>query len=495
MSLLGIETTGWALIISILVFSGVLYWLFRSTRLKPLQFSFLLLIIYLVLNLVLYFIGESSPKVTLYVYVGSLLILSLAIIKLFLKLFIVYFLEMKQEISVPKIMQDLLQLGAFLVIAVIILHEYFRLDTSILVTSSVLSIVIGLALQDTLGNFFAGLALQMQKPFEKGDWILFGDQLGQVTDIDWRAIKIRTLNRDQFTIPNSEIAKSSFVNYSKPTKLHRIVIPMGVSYKSPPNFVKQIIMEILEEDDEILKYPKPSILLVRYNDFSIDYEIRVFTDNFRRFKEITDKIYTKIWYRFKRNDISIPFPIRDVYLHEVQPEEPDEITGRIIESLKCVDFLSALKDNELKILADGVIEEHHAANELVVRQGEPGNSFYIIESGEVEVFYTDESGKKISLRNLIPPAFFGELSLLTGSERTATVVCVRDTILFKVDSQTFKTIIMDNPKIADRVSDIIISRKHELDRLTHAHIEAEATEDTEKESFNLLRKMKNFFGF
>ncbi|MEW5821960.1 MAG: mechanosensitive ion channel family protein [Cyanobacteriota bacterium] len=498
MELIAIHGLTIVLGIVILVLSGVLFYLFRSGKRPELHFSLLLLDVFVILRFSILLLSESSPKVHLYLHVASLLIISLALIKIFIKVFIQYFLEHQQKISIPKILQDLIQLGAFILVGVIILNEYFSLDTSILVTSSVLSIVIGLALQDTLGNFFAGLALQMQRPFEKGDWIMCHDNIGQVTDIDWRAIKIRTLNRDIYTIPNSEIAKTSFVNYSKPTRLHRLVIPMGVSYKSPPNFVKKVIMDILKEEIEeksILKNPEPSIILVNYNDFSIDYEIRVFIDNFRFFKEVTDRIYTKIWYQFKRNDIVIPFPIRDVYLHEVKPEDTFEIIQNIRKSLKGVDFLSVLTDDELETLAKGVTVENFAVDEIIINQGDAGDTFYILEDGEVEVLYKDQDENFIPLKKLFPPAFFGELSLLTGSERTATVMARTDCELLTINSNTFKSIIMNNPLIADRISEIITGRQLELDRYSQDKSSEETINEKVEKSQNLLGKMKNFFGF
>lgn len=439
--------------------------------------------------------GDSTPKLYLYLHVTSLLILSLAIIRLFITVFIRYFLQNRQQIYIPKILQDLIQIGAFILIAILILREHLKLDTSILVTSSVLSIVIGLALQDTLGNFFSGLALQMQRPFEVGDWIMFQDKLGQVIEIDWRAIRIRTLDQDVVIIPNSEISKTTFTNYSKPTKLHRIVIPMGVSYKASPNLVKEIIMKILEEEPEVLSHPTPSILLVKYNDFSIDYEIRVYTETFQRFKEIADSIYTKIWYQFKRNDVVIPFPIRDVYLHEVKPENEAQMIQRMVKILKLVDFLGPLPEHELEKLARGLTVQKFAAGETVIRQGEEGDSFYIINEGEVDISVMDESGAETSLTTLGPPAFFGELSLLTGSPRTATIVAHKDCEFIIINAETFKSVIMSQPDLVNTISNIITARQVELEESQKNKSSEELAYEIQEKSSNLLAKMKRFFGF
>lgn len=493
MNLPGFDITTLTIIMGIIVFSVSWFLMFKSKTQKELHLSLLLIVIFLLIRLGLQFIGDSAPKLYLYLHVTSLLVLALAIIRTVLKVFIVYFLK-THTINMPKIMQDLLQLCTFLIVAIIILREHLKLDTSILVTSSVLSIVIGLALQDTLGNFFAGLAIQMQRPFEEGDWILFNDKLGQIKEIDWRAIRMRTLDLDIIVIPNSEIAKSSLTNYSKPTKLHRVVIPIGISYNNPPNFVKQVILNILDEEPEVLSHPTPTILLVKYNDSSIDYEIRVYTENFSRYRDIMDSIYTKIWYKFKRNDIVIPFPIRDIYLHEVKPENEYEKLQNIIHTLKTVDFLNHLSDEELGTLAKGVILQKFAANEVVIKQGESGTYFYLINEGEVEVIITDDDGNTTTLKKLSCPAFFGELSLLTGSKTNATIVALSDCEFITISPETFKSILMTNPHIAHKVSTIITNRQIEVELSAKSKTTEELASEIAEKSSNLLNRIKRFFG-
>lgn len=491
---MGVEVFTLFVLVSIIVLTSVVFVLYKENKMKRLHISLIFLDVFFILRLVLIFMPAKDTKHYLYLHVASLIVLSLALIQIFVKVFIHYFLERKQNITVPKIMQDFIQIVAFVLVSIIILQEYLKLDTSILVTSSVLSIVIGLALQDTLGNFFAGLALQMQRPLETGDWVKINDQIGVVTEIDWRAVRLRTLDRDYYNVPNSEIAKESFKNYSKPTRLHRINIPMGVHYKDPPNMVKKVLLDIVKEDPDVLDKPEPSVLVVKYNDFSIDYEIRVFTEKFHIYREITDNIYTKIWYQFKRHGFVIPFPIRDVYMHEVKEEDATERINKVVELLKEVDFLKILTDSDLKTLAKGIKLDYYASGETVISQAEEGTTFYIIKEGEVEVSYIDPQGEKIILKNLTSPSFFGELSLLTGSARTATVKALKDCKLFTIDSESFKSILMTNPEVMKKISDIITARQIELERAGESTPELRNIEDElEEKSNSLLRRMKNFF--
>jgi len=494
MEYLSFDLTNISIVVGIVIFSSVWLYMLKSKIKNNLSLSLLLIIIFLVMRFILQYIGNDTPKLYLYLHVTSLLVLVMAIIRTFVKIFIDNFLAKQHKITIPKIFQDLLQIGAFLIIAIMLLREHLKLDTSILVTSSVLSIVIGLALQDTLGNFFSGLALQMQRPFEEGDWIKFRDEVGQIKEIDWRSVRIQTLNLDYVIMPNSEISKSTFINYSKPTRLHRIIIPINVSYDTPPNLVKDVVMKIVADEPEVLSHPTPTILLVKYNDFSIDYELRVFTETFNRFKEITDSIYTKIWYQFKRHNIKIPYPIRDIYLHEIKPLDAEERKQKIISTLKNVDFLSPLSDEEIEILAKGVEIKKYASGEAVIKQGNEGNSVYLINNGEVEVIVADEKGQSTIIKRLLPSAFFGELSLLTGSPRTATVVASTDCEFIIIKADTFKSIIMTDPTIADKISKIITKRQFELEESTKLKSLEELSDELTEQSSNLLQKMKNFFG-
>lgn len=494
MFFMGVEIFTLITLISLVVLTAVLFVLYKEKKLKRFHISLILIDIFLFLRFILIFMPSREEKHYLYLHVISLIVLSLALIQIFVKGFIHYFLEKKQNIIVPKIMQDFLQIVAFVVISIIILQEYLKLDTSILVTSSVLSIVIGLALQDTLGNFFAGLALQMQRPLEAGDWVQINDKIGMVTEIDWRAIRLRTLTRDYYNVPNSEIAKVSFMNFSKPTRLHRIDIPMGVHYKDPPNVVKKVLLEIVKDTPDVLDKPEPTVLLVNYNDFSIDYELRVFTEKFHRYKEITDDIYTKIWYQFKRHGFVIPFPIRDVYMHEVKEENECERINKIVDLLKEVDFLSVLQQPDLMSLAKGIKIDYFAAGETVISQSEEGDTFYIIREGLLEVSHIDKQGEKTLLSELSSPSFFGELSLLTGSARTATVKALEDCKLFTIDSETFKAVLMSNPDLMKQISDIITRRQTELEIAGETtHELRNIDEEIEEKSNSLLRRMKNFF--
>ena len=145
----------------------------------------------------------------------------------------------------PNIVQDTLVIALFALVATLILRD------RVMATTAVGAVVIGLALQDTLGNLFAGLAIQIEKPFRVGDWVTIGGQDGMVSEITWRATKMRTKAGNFVVVPNSMLAKDTIINYCEPTRSLRLQVEVGASYEVPPNVVKAVIREALQSAPEL----------------------------------------------------------------------------------------------------------------------------------------------------------------------------------------------------------------------------------------------------
>ena len=205
----------------------------------------------------------------------------------------------------PNIVQDTLVIALFALVATLILRD------RVMATTAVGAVVIGLALQDTLGNLFAGLAIQIEKPFRVGDWVTIGGQDGIVSEITWRATKMRTKAGNFVVVPNSVLAKDTITNYCQPTRSLRLHVDVGASYDVPPNVVKAVIREALQNAPEILTrraVPKccwPTSAIRR-----IMYRVRFWVSDFEADERAKDLVRSLIYYAFKRNNITIPYPIQ-----------------------------------------------------------------------------------------------------------------------------------------------------------------------------------------
>lgn len=409
------------------------------------------------------------------------------------------FLEARRRIKVPVLLHDLIRIALLILILFVIISKVFQAKLStLLVSSAVVSAVIGLALQDVLGNIVAGVALHVGKPFKVGDWVMASEQVGTVVQTSWRSTTIRTLEGDFVIIPNGSIAREKIINYSAPNPRHAEYIQVGTRYELPPNQVKEAMIDAALQTPGVLPEPKPRVRLREYGDFSINYKMKFWIDDFARHPDIGDQIMTSIWYLFRRRGIGIPFPIRDVNLYTVSTKrlerERAEKVADIAEVMEKTEVLSPLSAEEMKTLAEHAQAHRYAAGEEIVRQGDEGDSFFILTSGCVEVSAADDAGVRAVLAQLGEGDFFGEMSLLTGEKRSATVTALQDTEAIVVDKANFARVITANPSIAQSLSEILERR---LAEIAAKMAELERGRPAEKAAVesrsSLLGRIRSFF--
>lgn len=447
-------------------------------------------------------IGQGSEIAANPVHQGvsvALLIVGLLALLLISTIVIVDFLMVHQfHFEIPNILRDASVFTLFFVGILLILYYRTDLDvTGLFTTSAVISVVIGLALQDTLGNVFSGLALQTERSFNVGDWVRFGDREGVVSDISWRATKLRTRTNDLVIIPNTVISKDTVINYSAPTKIHAVMESIGVHYRHAPAAVIAALEEAADQTEGILKRPRIDVRTLAFGDFAITYECKYWIKDYTDLEDIKNAFMTRVWYAFSRREIEIPFPIRNVYLHQVTPEttrakaEADD--ERIFQYLRRVELFDALSQDERRGLAARARAEQYYAGETVLHQGTAGDSLYIIDQGLVEVIVSHD-GRSEQLAQLGPRAFFGEMALLTGAERSATVIALKPTHFFVIDREAFRDTLEGNPRIAERISETLAQRERQREA-TMAALHHAATQSVEADKHQILSRIRDFFGF
>ncbi len=288
------------------------------------------------------------------------------------------------------------------------------------------------------------------------------------------------------------------MNYSLPdTNVMRKLI-VGVSYAIPPNKVKSAVLEVLSTVPGVAKGPASRIRVISYGDFSVQYEIRYPLANFATYGDTEGQIMNLLWYCFRRSGIDIPMPVRDVKMHHITLEslraEQEQRAGELMALLEKVEMFSPLSKPELKELVEHLSVKSYAAGEVPVRQGEPGDSFYVIKSGRVDVVMEKSPDETAVVATLGPGNFFGEMSLLTGAARTASIHVKDDAELIVIDKESFGITLVNNPSIAESLSHILSERQAGLDA-ERERLDAAALERRKKDvSVRLLSKIRNFFG-
>ena len=379
----------------------------------------------------------------------------------------------------PGIVQDFAVLAIFVAIGTVLLRE------QLLTTSAVGAVVVGFALQDTLGNLFAGLAIQIERPFRVGQWVQVGEREGQVQEITWRATKLRTKSGQFLIVPNSVIAKEPVLNFSEPTVPTRIEVEVGASYLTPPHEVKQAIQHAMADAPLVMKAPEPQVTVKAFGASSIDYLAQFWIEDYAVDRTARDQVRTNIWYQFRRRNIEIPWPIQVQYERKEEPVWSERHIDAAAERLASVDLFAPLPVEARQVLARASQLHLFGNGECIVRQDAGGDSMFVLLQGRARVVL-EASGQEVAV---IPAGgFFGEMSMLTGEPRTASVKALDDTTVLEISASAFRNLAAAHPRLLDHISAIVTSRRGGLEEAKAAaalHAAPEA-----KDTF--LARMRRF---
>jgi small-conductance mechanosensitive channel len=395
------------------------------------------------------------------------------------------------KVRASNIFWDLILIVLYAVVLMVVLRATLHVDlTSLLATSAVISVIIGFALQDTLGNIFAGLSMQLQKPFEPGDWVHFGNYLGRVHGIGWRATRIVTRDNERLEVPNNLIAKEILVNYTAGGVADAVMI--GLPYEEPPNRIKEILMRVLRHAQGIARHPEPEVTAIEYGDSAIKYRLRYWLTDYGTHEAVRDTVISNVWYALRRQSIDIPFPIQTVHLRQARGAEDlqAEEQQRLMGELRQVDFLDSLSDDELKMLLPNTRVHQFGSGEVLMHQGEVGDFFHILRRGTVAVMAQAANGGSIHIRDLNAPGFVGEISLMTGEPRTASIVARSDVEVLELNRDAFTHLFRERPEALNEISEVVAPRITE----TRARVEAASAHDDRHSRGWLVDKMRAIFG-
>jgi len=453
---------------------------------SKLRLTLLLTAVYTAVNLAFAWLPPGGPGATAIERLGNAeqLLLALAVVNLLVVLLINPWRQDRVPDRFPNIVQDAIIIGVFGIVGTLVLGE--RIWT----VSAVSGVVVGLALQDTLGNMFAGLGIQVEKPFRVGHWISVGGFEGKVSEITWRATKLRTKTGNVVVVPNNIVSKEAITNYSEPAAPTRIAVDVGVTYETPPAAMKEAMAEALGSVPRVLTDPPPDVILESFADSSIVYRVRFWIDEYGADDAIRNDVRTSIYYTLKRRGISIPFPILVQYNRregraDLAAAEREAATARLLAE---TDLFAALTGEERAVMAASARELVYGAGQVVVRQGAAGDSMFVIRAGEARVTLGPD-GREVA--KLGAGSYVGEMSMLTGDPRSATVTAVTDCTVIEVTAEAFRRVAIAHPDIVERVSAAIEVRRAGLERTRQ---EAALQTNAGEAPRSLLARIQQFLG-
>jgi small-conductance mechanosensitive channel/CRP-like cAMP-binding protein len=407
-----------------------------------------------------------------------------------------YYFEKKRQTPIPHFLREMVALLIFLIALLLVLSFVYHAESQLkglLAGSGIAAIILGFAGQNLFGGIIAGISLQIGRPYKVGDWLQVGERFAEVMEINWRSTRLRTNDAIYLDIPNNEIVRQTIVNLHYPSVVHAMRIRVGIEYKVPPNRVKDALMRATKNAELVLKDPPPKIFLVDFADHAVIYEIKFYMGNHAAINEVNDAIRTNVWYELKRQRITIPFPIRTLHLERRTKDSIPEEREKARTILRDDPFFQCLEDEQLDSLIERSQLNRFGRGERVIEEGAAGDSMFILLRGTAQVSVA-KNGALIRVGVLRAGDCFGEMSLLTGEPRTATVRAEADCEVLEISKPVMSEVLHHAPECLDQLSELLAKRKMETEGIVRDATPSAEQADKEREyRATFLRRLRTFF--
>ncbi|MEE4301974.1 MAG: mechanosensitive ion channel family protein [Pseudomonadales bacterium] len=354
--------------------------------------------------------------------------------------------------------------------------------SGVLTTSSVFIAIVGFALRNMISDLFTGIALGIERPFSIGDWLQVADgTVGRVTEMNWRSTRLLTREEISVILPNSQLATSTFKNYSKPERAWRDQFDILLGKEVTAWQAERVLLSAVEQIPEIAQVGKPAeVRIEAFNEHGTLWQVRYWVPDYDQMSRLRYRVQKAVVRNMHYAGLSVPS-------EQLQLQQHGPADGALHRFLAGVDIFRELSESELLQLQESMVERLVLTGDEVVRQGDDGHSLFVLKEGLMEVAI-DAGDGPLTVAHLVPGSFFGELSLLTGAPRGATVTARIDSVLFEIDKQAMQRIMQARPGIAESLGRIIAERA----RHNSAQREADRVED-EPDSSSIADRILTFF--
>jgi small-conductance mechanosensitive channel len=361
----------------------------------------------------------------------------------------------RMGVTPPRLMREVVALLLYLVLAAMILRSMNVEVTGLVATSAVITVVVGLALQQTLGNLLAGLALAWEQRLTIGTWVEMDGEVGLIEQTGWRSLVIRTRLGERVLTPNSDVAAARLTILGSGERPVAVPVRLGVAYRVPPDAAKEVLRRVAMDIPGVFADPEPRILASEFADSAVVYECRLWTRTPWCRDDLTDEFLTRAHAALAREGMEIPFPQRT--LHRPPPQRPHDTAEKRCTALAASELFADLPESSLEILADGARIRRYAPAEAVVRTGEESTALYLVVSGEAVV---EQHGRDIAI--LHAGDFFGETAFLSSVPRTAFVRAAGGPLeVAEIDAACLRPLLEDHPELADQLAEKMATRQLE----------------------------------
>ena len=399
---------------------------------------------------------QAGPRWVEWADAAVLLAIGYLVMRVTLLVIFEWLLIRRFDLRVPRLALDMVSLVLYLLIAAAILRASLGLEVGTLLSSAaLLTVVVGFALQETLGTLLSGLALTWEQELTAGSWVEIEGIVGEVQALGWRSLVVRTTLGERVMFSNSQVARARVRLLGEGD--HDVAVPvrLGVAYEAPPHAVKEILRRVAADVPDVLKVPAPGILTHEFAESAVVYECRLWTKKAWRAPDITDDFLTRAHAALARAGMEIPFPQRSVRM--VAPKAGADRVAMSLDALESSTMFGGLPESALRLLAGTAHWQEFAPGEAVVREGEASRALFVVAAGEAVVEHAGTEIARVGVGEV-----FGEMAFITGAPRAATVRAGSALAVVEVDSPALAALLVHQSEVAEELANRVAIRQEEL---------------------------------
>jgi small-conductance mechanosensitive channel/CRP-like cAMP-binding protein len=406
----------------------------------------------------------------------------------------------KLKLRVPLILQDVIVGIAMIAASVLVLSRNSVNLSGLIATSAVFTAMLGFSLQDVVGNIAGGLALQLDQSISEGDWVKIGDVAGRVSEIRWRHTAVETRNWETVLIPNAVLMKSQVIIVGRrqnQLQLERRWVYFNVDFRHQPGDVMRVVQSAVRNAEiaSVSKDPDANCVFIDMTDAFGKYAVRYWLNDFSIDAPTDSEVRACIYFALQRAGMTLAMPTNAIYLTQETDDRKEQKAKRQTERrealLRKLEFFSGLPPNELTALAAGMQYAPFAPGEVITKQHAEAHWLYVMEEGVASV-RVKKGASEEEVAQLSGPTVFGEMSLLTGEKRAATVIARSEVECFKIDRSAIEVLVKLRPELANQLAQLLAQRKVALDVARENLDTDEARRRQSKETNLLLSRIKSF---
>jgi len=408
---------------------------------------------------------------------------------------------------VPRLLVQFSNIVVYLLAIVGIVGVVFdKSVTTLLAASGAVGIVLGFALRSLILDAFSGIALHLDRPFAIGDSVSIvarGVKVeGEVVDMNWRATWVLTSEGHISSLPNSEVGSAAITNLSRPTPVNHTKVGLTFDFAIAPERVLRVVTAGLAAavgDGAALANPAPAARIAGVDAQGIVYDVRFSIDGSKTtVSRARHRVLQRVLDHLSKAALSPSLPKVEGYYTRLARRSFDYAAlDHRVEILKRVEIFSTLEREDVALVASRLSVRRLEAHETVVRQGEAGESLFVVVEGLLDVLVARESRvDALQVGQMAPGSCFGEISLLTGEVRSATVVAATDAVVCEITKEHLSALLDARPEVAKMLCDVAAARRvRESLRFAEAAAGAPDVEIARKGlAAQMFGRMREFFG-